>query len=146
MIDEMAGAVDAGMPPIRLRDAKFNENSKDFTWSTRQTIDIRRLSTALRSVGIKAESDTSFGDSIMVVITPTGTDRQIKGQVLADGTIRLAGCRDDGELGLSHRSHAMVLFRKTTSLCSPIRSNPYPNTGTTPASASSTSLLNSYYR
>jgi len=98
MIDEMASAPDAGMPPIRLRDAKFNENSKDFTWSTRQTVDIRRLSAALRAAGIKAESDTSFGDSIMVVITPPGTDRQIKGQVLADGTIRLAGCRDDGEL------------------------------------------------
>ena len=98
MIDEMSGSVDSGMPPIRLRDAKFNENSKDYTWSTRQTIDIRRLSAALRAVGIKAESDTSFGDSIMVVITPDGTDRQIKGQVLADGTIRLAGCRDDGEL------------------------------------------------
>lgn len=98
MIDDMASAGDAGMPPIRLRDAKFNENSKDFTWSTRQNINIRRLSAALRAVGIKAESDTSFGDSIMVVITPPGTDRQIKGQVLADGTIRLAGCRDDGEL------------------------------------------------
>ena len=98
MIDEMSGSVDSGMPPIRLPDAKFNENSKDYTWSTRQTIDIRRLSAALRAVGIKAESDTSFGDSIMVVITPDGTDRQIKGQVLADGTIRLAGCRDDGEL------------------------------------------------
>ena len=98
LIDEMASSVDAGMPPIRLRDAKFNENSKDYTWSTRQNIDIRRLSAALRAVNIKAESDTSFGDSIMVIITPTGTNRQIKGQVLADGTIRLAGCRDDGEL------------------------------------------------
>jgi hypothetical protein len=98
LIDEMAASPDAGMPPIRLRDAKFNENSKDFTWSTRQNIDIRRLSAALRAMNIKAESDTSFGDSIMVIITPTGTNRQIKGQVLADGTIRLAGCRDDGEL------------------------------------------------
>ena len=105
VIDAMAAAADAGMPPIRLRDAKFNENAKDFTWSTRQTIDIRRLSAALRHVGIKAESDTSFGDSIMVVITPGSLpDRQIKGQVLADGTIRLAGCRDDGE----QAAHAMA--------------------------------------
>jgi len=98
LIDDMAGTADAGMPPIRLRDAKFNENSKDFTWSTRQNIHIGKLSAAFRACGIKAESDTSFGDSIMVVITPPGSGRQIKGQVLADGTIRLAGCRDDGEL------------------------------------------------
>jgi len=98
MIDDMASAGNAGMPAIRLRDAKLNENSKDFTWSTRQNIDIRRLSAALRTAGIRAESDTSFGDSIMVVITPPGTNRQIKGQVLADGTVRLAGCRGDGEL------------------------------------------------
>lgn len=98
LIEKMASSADAGMPPIRLRDAKFNENSKDYTWSTRQNIDIRRLSAALRAMNIKAESDTSFGDSIMVIITPTGTNRQVKGQVLADGTIRLAGCRDDGEL------------------------------------------------
>jgi hypothetical protein len=98
LIDDMAGTPDAGMPPIRLSDAKFNENSKDFTWSTRQNIHIGKLSAAFRAGGIKAESDTSFGDSIMVVITPPGTERNIKGQVLADGTIRLAGCRDDGEL------------------------------------------------
>ena len=98
MIDDTVVIANSGMPPLHLCDARCNENSKDFTWSTRQSIDVRCLGTALRKLGIKAEYDTSFGDSIMVVITPAGTDRQIKGQVLADGTIRLAGCRDDGEL------------------------------------------------
>ena len=76
---------------------QFHANGKDLTWSTRQTTDIRKLSKAFLDAGFRAESDTSFGDSVMVVITPPGSDRSIKGQVLADGTIRLAGCRDDGE-------------------------------------------------
>ena len=97
IIDRMANTRNSGMPPIKLQDAKFHENYKDFTWSTRQTTDIRKLSKALQAAGIKAENDTSFGDSVMVVISPPGTDRQIKGQVLADGTIRLAGCRGDAE-------------------------------------------------
>lgn len=88
----------AGMPPIRLSEAKFHANFKDLTWSTRQTTDIRKLSRALAEAGFRAESDTSFGDSVMVVVTPEGSERAIKGQVLADGTIRLAGCRDDGDV------------------------------------------------
>lgn len=76
--------------------AQLHTNNKDFTWSTRQSIGMRLLIPALHDAGIRAESDTSFGDSVMVVISPTGSDRQIKGQVLADGTIRLAGCRGDG--------------------------------------------------
>ena len=104
LIDKMASTVDTGMPPIRLRDAKFTESSKDFRWSTRHKIDIPRLSAALGAVNIKAESHTCLGDSIMVIITPTGTNRHIRGQVLANGTIRLAGCRDDGELA----AHAVV--------------------------------------
>ena len=110
-------------------------NGKDYTWSSRQPTDIRKLSKALDEAGIRSESDNSFGDSVMVVISIPGSDRQIKGQVstppsrssppirhtqqrrrkfaisvrrltldiapraqvLADGTIRLAGCRDDGQ-------------------------------------------------
>ncbi|EKX41881.1 hypothetical protein GUITHDRAFT_141634 [Guillardia theta CCMP2712] len=85
IIDRMANTRNSGMPPIKLQDAKFHENYKDFTWSTRQTTDIRKLSKALQAAGIKAENDTSFGDSVMVVISPPGTDRQIK------------GCRGDAE-------------------------------------------------
>lgn len=57
---------------------------------------MRQLVPSLQKAGIRAESDTSFGDSVMVIINPNGSERQIKGQVLADGTIRLAGCRGDG--------------------------------------------------
>jgi hypothetical protein len=42
---------------------------------------MRKLCKALDEAGIRAESDNSLGDSVMVLISPVGSDRRVKGQV-----------------------------------------------------------------
>ncbi len=61
--------------------AQLHSNGKDYTWSSRQSTDIRRLSRALDAAGVRCESDNSFGDSVMVIIQTPGSDRCVKGQV-----------------------------------------------------------------
>jgi hypothetical protein len=77
-------------PPNSIVHAQLHINGKDYTWSSRQSTDMRKLIRALDQANIRSESDSCFGDSVMVIISPPGSGRQVKGQVSRPGPSQLS--------------------------------------------------------